>query len=251
MNEWIEIPVDDAGAMVTYVAHPDGVPTSGVIICHELFGVTADIRGVADRLAASGVLALAPNFYHRDVEAADLPRDAEGRDRGFAYLHRMTRAGALADVRAAAAHLGDLRVGLLGLSAGGHLAFYAATQLQVSIVAIAYGGWLTSTDIPLSRPEPTLELAPGISGRVLNLVGDRDTLIPVETARAIERGLTDAGVPHEVVVYPGVAHAFLWPGTPAYDADAADDAWRRIITALGPARVSHPTEPGEIRPAIA
>jgi carboxymethylenebutenolidase len=36
----------------------------------------------------------------------------------------------------------------------------------------------------------------------------------------------------EVVSYPGVQHAFFWPGTPAFCAAARDDAWRRILELL-------------------
>ncbi len=37
-----------------------------------------------------------------------------------------------------------------------------------------YGGWLPGTDIPLSQPSPTLDLTPGITGRMLYLVGEDD-----------------------------------------------------------------------------
>jgi dienelactone hydrolase len=29
-----------------------------------------------------------------------------------------------------------------------------------------------------------------------------------------------------------VQHAFFWPGTPAYDPDATEDAWARILDLL-------------------
>ena len=41
------------------------------------------------------------------------------------------------------------------------------------------------------------------------------------------------GVEHEVVSYPGVGHAFFWPGTPPFDKTARDDAWARILALLG------------------
>jgi carboxymethylenebutenolidase len=34
---------------------------------------------------------------------------------------------------------------------------------------VLYRGWLTGTDIPMSQP--TLDLTPGITGRILYLVG--------------------------------------------------------------------------------
>jgi carboxymethylenebutenolidase len=94
---------------------------------------------------------------------------------------------------------------------------------------VLYGGWLTVTDIALSQPAPTLELTPGITGRVLYLVGEDDMLISAEQRSQIRAALSGAG---EVVSYPGVQHAFFWPGTPPFSQAARDDAWRRILELL-------------------
>ena len=34
------------------------------------------------------------------------------------------------------------------------------------------------------------------------------------------------------VSYPGAGHAFFWPGTPAFNAEARNDAWARILDLL-------------------
>ncbi|HXO24284.1 MAG TPA: dienelactone hydrolase family protein, partial [Streptosporangiaceae bacterium] len=75
----------------------------------------------------------------------------------------------------------------------------------------------------------TLELSPGITGRVLYLVGEDDMLISVEQRSQIRAALSEAG---EVVSYPGVQHAFFWPGTPAFNQAARDDAWGWILALL-------------------
>ena len=229
------IPVSDGSKLPAYVARPaaDAAPT-GVIVAHELFGVNPDIRSVADDLAGAGYLAIAPEFYHRDAPPGRwLERDDAGREEGFGYLHRLGREQALADVAAAMAWLrtqpGIERVAVVGFSAGGHLAYLAACRLPVARTAVLYGGWLTVTDIPLSQPGPTLELTPGITGRVLYLVGEDDMLISAEQRSQIRAALSEAG---EVVSYPGVQHAFFWPGTPPFSRAARDDAWRRILELL-------------------
>ena len=154
---WIELAVPDERPMSAYVSRPDSVETAAIVVCHELFAVTGDIRGAADRLAAQGYLVVAPQFYHRWAgPRVELPRDDEGRAAGFGYLYKVTRDTALADMRAVLDHLGDRPAGVLGFSAGGHLAYLAATQLPIRATAVLYGGWLPSTDIPLSQPSPTL-----------------------------------------------------------------------------------------------
>jgi carboxymethylenebutenolidase len=232
------IPVLDGTSLPAYVARPAADPArTGVIVAHELFGVNPDIRGVADDLAGAGYLAVAPEFYHRDaLPGRWLERDDAGRQEGFGYLRRLGREQALADVAAAMAWLcaepGIERVAVVGFSAGGHLSYLAACRLPVSRTAVLYGGWLPGTDIPLSQPTPTLELTPGITGRLLYLVGDHDTLIDAGQREQIRAALAAAGVDHDLVAYPGVQHAFFWPGTPPFSQAARDDAWRRILELL-------------------
>jgi carboxymethylenebutenolidase len=234
-----QIPVPDGTAMPAYLAAPaaDHAAT-GVIVAHELFGVNPDIRGVADDLARAGYLALAPEFYHRDAPPGRwLERDDAGRQEGFRLLHRLQRHQALADVAAGLSWLRSQpaieQIAMIGFSAGGHLSYLAACQLPISQTAVLYGGWLPATDIPMSQPSPTLDLTPGISGRILYLVGEADALIDAGQRQQIHDALHAAGVEHELVAYPGAEHAFFWPGTPAFNQHARDDAWSRILTMLG------------------
>jgi carboxymethylenebutenolidase len=234
----ITIPVADGATLSAYLARPAGTAAPvAVIVAHELFAVNPDIRGVADDLAAAGYLALAPEFYHRHAEPGRwLERTDAGRQEGFALLHQVRREEALADVDACLSWLwsqpGIQQSAVIGFSAGGHLAYLAACRLPISRTVVLYGGWLPTTDIPMSRPAPTLDLTPGISGRLLYLVGEDDALIDGGQRAQIRTALEQAGVDHELVAYPGVEHAFFWPGTPAFDQKARDDAWTQILSLL-------------------
>lgn len=160
----------------------------------EMFGVTAYIRDVTERAGA---------------------RDRGGQEPGTS------------DGGAPAAG----RVAMLGCSLGGHLAYLAATRFELAAAAVFYGGWLTTTDIPLSRPEPTIELTPGIAarrGRVLYLVGDGDHAVPPDARARIESALRLADVRHEMVVYPDTPHGFFCDVRDTYRDPQAQDAWRRV-----------------------
>lgn len=221
-----------------YLRIPQGhAKAPAIIVAHELFGVNADILGVVDRLASLGYVALAPEFYHRYAPAGEsLERNDAGRKRGFEYLNRVTRDDVVRDVRAAMNYLAarddvDGNIGMLGFSAGGHMAFLAATRLDLKATAVLYGGWLIGGDIPLAKPEPTIELSRGIAehhGRLFYAVGGKDSLIDARQVERIRETLEREGVTSEVVVYPDAEHAFFWEGTPSFDRDARDDAWRRI-----------------------
>jgi carboxymethylenebutenolidase len=238
MNDVLDIPVEDGTLLPCYLAQPAAsqAPT-GVIVAHELFGVSPDIRGVADDLARAGYLTLAPEFYHREAPRGRwLERTAAGREEGFGYLNKLGRDQALADVAAARTWLqsrpGTERTAMIGFSAGGHLSYLAACQLGISRTAVLYGGWLPATDIPMSRPAPTLDLTPGITARLLYLVGEDDALIGAAQRGQITAALAGAGVDHELVTYPGTGHAYFWPGTPPFSEAARGDSWSRILRLL-------------------
>ncbi|GAA1355291.1 dienelactone hydrolase family protein [Streptomyces beijiangensis] len=224
----------DIDGMDAFVARPDAPGSHpGVILAPELFGLDDNIKETAHRLAALGFTVVAPDFHHRTQPRAALAGDEAGRKRGFELLTLLTREGVLADVEATMRHLREYegaggRIGMVGFSAGGHMAYLSAARLPLLATAVIYPGWLTVTDIPLSTPEPTLTLTPGITGRLLFVVGDEDHVISQAQRGEIERELKASGVRHDFVVYPGAGHPFLFEGRETYDADAAADTWRRV-----------------------
>lgn len=236
LADWADLPGD--GDIRGYVARPAGTgPYPGVVIGHQLFGVDEPVRRFARRLAGAGYTAVAPDLYHRDAPGVELPMDDDGRRRGFELLHGLRRDGVAQDVAAAMRYLRETagagpRVGMVGLSMGGHVGYLAACRLDLAATAVLFPGWLTGTDIELSQPEPTLALTPGITGRVLLLVGADDQVVPAADRERIADALATAGVRHEIVVYPDTPHAFFLDGAPTYRAGAADDAWKRILALL-------------------
>jgi carboxymethylenebutenolidase len=231
LTERIDIPVDSE-SLGAYLARPAASPSrAGVIVGMELFGVTAHVRDVCERLARRGSMALAPDFHHRAAPGVELAHDEAGRARGFELLARLTRRGAIADVAAASAALrarGCDRVGFLGLSLGGHVGYLAATALDLDALVVAYAGWLPGTDIPLSQPEPTLALTSAIDAPVLVVVGEHDHVVPPADRDAVVTALRAGGVRHELVQIPGAGHGFLCDRRPGYDEASADAAWQRI-----------------------
>lgn len=148
VTERVELAVAEEGgtsAMAAHLARPAAQgPFPGVVVAMEMFGVTAYIRDVTERVAQLGYVAIAPDFYHRSGPGIELPQDEEGRQAGFELVGRLTREGTLRDVAAAVGHLAERadgrdrggqepgtgdggapaagRVAMLGCSLGGHLA---------------------------------------------------------------------------------------------------------------------------------
>lgn len=226
------IDTDSTGGMGGYLVRPvEPGRYPGVLVGAEIFGITGQVRAVADRLAGLGFVVLAPDFYHRTEPGAEL--DADRREHALGLMRGLTRPEVVEDLRAATGYLrrrADTteRTGMVGFSLGGHIAYLAATQLDLAAVAALYPGWLPSTNVKLSRPEPTLDLTGGITGRVLLLFAGRDHLITADQRDAIARRLKDEGVQHELVTYPDARHGFFFPGRETYHEASANDAFARV-----------------------
>lgn len=227
-NVVLDVVGEPMGAYVARPAAPGEHP--GVVVAFEMFGLTSHIREVTDRVASLGYIAVAPDFYHRADPGVELKPDEDGRRRGFELLETLTRGGALADVEAAMAYTAADKVGMIGCSAGGHLAYLAAAELGLAATAVFYGGWLTGTELPISRPEPTLSLTGRIAGKLLYVVGDSDHAVPAEQVGLIAAAL--AGTGHELVVYPDTPHGFFCHQRDSYREGPAEDAWRRVTELL-------------------
>jgi carboxymethylenebutenolidase len=86
------------------------------------------------------------------------------------------------------------------------------------------------------RPGPSFaDNSPGplqrvneLQAPILALMGGADQGIPVEQAQEFDRALTEAGVPHEVVIYDGAPHSFFDRAYEQFQ-DASKDAWQRVL----------------------
>lgn len=126
-------------------------------------------------------------------------------------------------------------VAMVGLSAGGHIAFSAATGVPLAAVAMFYPGWLTAAGTALSRPDPLLALAPRVAALgtpVLVLLGEADHLYSADDRAEISAALDGAGVRNDVVTYPDTPHGFFCDERDTYRPAAAADAWQRTLRLL-------------------
>jgi carboxymethylenebutenolidase len=237
----VRIDVGGSAPMNAFLARPsDAGPHPAVLVCSELWGLTDQVRDIARQVAALGHVAIAPNLYHRSgpETASGFAESDANRARAFELLGRLTRDDVEADLRACVAHAREHagaagKTGVLGFSLGGHIAFFAATRLDLAAAAIYYPGWLPVAGTALSRPGPLLNDAPAIASRdvrTLMFFAELDHVIDAAQRDQISAALESAGVRHEEIVYPGAQHAFFFPGREPYDEAAAEDSWTRVRT---------------------
>jgi carboxymethylenebutenolidase len=223
-----------AGAAVPgYLAVPAAgsapAPWPGVVVIHEAFGLSDDIRRKADQLAAHGYLALAPDLYRgrhwiRCVRAA--------------FQQLRARSGpafeALDAARAFLAGRDDCtgRAGVIGFCMGGGFALLCAPRNGFAAVSVNYGEVPQDTETALRGACP-----------VVGSFGARD-VGGTKPPERLQRALVTLEVPHDVKVYPGSGHRFMTESSGAgavlarfarmsyQEADAAD-AWQRIYAFFG------------------
>jgi len=201
-----------------YLATPESGKGPGVIVIQEWWGLVPHIKGVADRFAAEGFVALAPDLYHGKL--------ATSPDEAGKLMMAMRIDEAEKDLRGAAQFLldheattGD-KVGTVGFCMGGALSLYAATKNpKVGACVIFYGGH------PNVKPD-----LPNLQAPVLGLYAGRDGFVTPESVRELERQLKELGKSAEIHIYPDVDHGFFNDTRPdVYNEAAAKDAWERVL----------------------
>ena len=208
--------------------HEPGGPARGALVAvHEAFGMDAWFTGACRSLAAQGWLVVAPHLFHRTGDPVPADLAAAG-----PHLDALTLDGVLDDVDAAVARSGaePRRVGIVGFSLGGNVAFNVAAARSLGAAVSFYGGGIRSSRLALL---PGLACARGLQTPWLGLYGDRDPSTPAEDLDALEGALAGAPVAAEVVRYPA-GHGFLRRESPAA-ADGMARALAWLEYRVGPA----------------
>ncbi|MFZ4584019.1 MAG: dienelactone hydrolase family protein [Acidimicrobiia bacterium] len=221
----------------TYVAPATG-PRRGataVIVIHEAFGVNDYVRSVADRLAAEGYLAVAPDLFRRSGVGTCSYTDP-------ACVQKLTAGttdeSVLDDLRATLAYLEGEGVdaahtGIVGFCFGGRVAFLADLEFGLGAAVTFYGGGIVR---PGFLGGPTLiERAGSLRGPWLGLFGDQDPSVTVDDVEALGARLAaDApSVPWEIRRYENAGHGFHCDARDSYVDASARDAWSHALEWFG------------------
>ncbi|HEY8457947.1 MAG TPA: dienelactone hydrolase family protein [Actinopolymorphaceae bacterium] len=212
-------------ALTGYLATPSGEgPWPGVIILPEAFGLTGDIRRIADRFAEANYVAFAPALYSMRCVR-----------RAFREIRSPTAGPVSARIEASRAWLARReectgRVGIIGFCLGGSFALLAAPRYDFAAASVNYG----------QVPPNAGELLRG-SCPIVASYGGRDRPLRGH-ARRLREALESLQIPHDVKEYPNAGHSFLngqkLPPQAlvvihrigfGYEPEAAADAWRRIF----------------------
>lgn len=206
----------DGIAISGYLSEPEDAAKGGLIVIQEWWGLTPDIKEIADRYAVEGYLAFAPDLYHGAVatEPDEARKLAMSMERDLAAREIDGAIGWLKSVR------GARKVGVVGYCMGGGLSLATAIRpgSNADAVHVYYGGGM-----------PAAEQIATIRVPVLGSYGADDAGIPVEQVEMLRDTLAKQDTPSDIMIYPGAGHSFFNDTRPSYNEAAAIDSWLRSV----------------------
>jgi len=201
----------DGHKLDCWIQAPIGERRGGLVILQEIFGVTDQLKGVAERYANLGYEVAIPALFDRKEKGAVIPFDQapRGRDIMLASNLEETMLDIDAAVQALAANGG--KVGVIGFCWGGGLALRATQKLDLGCGVAFYGTRLPQyLDCPLKAP-------------FLGHFGEADDHTPPEVLDQVKSYLPEL----ELFMYDA-GHAFANEARPtSYVEDAANLAHER------------------------
>ena len=209
------LPIDTtAGPTTAYVDRPVEDTNTAVLLIHEWWGINQHIRDLARRYTQEGYNCVAPDLFRgrvaQDVKEASALMDALAIEDGLETIRKA--------MDAARDKYGFEQFVINGFCMGGTFALRAACEIpELKAAAPFYG------DIPDERVLAKLKVP------TLFIAGRRDAWINEAKVNALKEAAKKYSLPVEAVSYDA-DHAFFNDTRPeVYDAEAAKDAWQRVL----------------------
>jgi len=251
----------ETGNIDAYLArHPSDTPRAAIVVIHEIFGLVDHTKDVANRFAAQGYVALAPNLY----SGSEMLRSVLTKTNVAEFMRFMQTIppGKMRDPLIMQQELAKqpqetraLLQKVMGLLFGGlpkdqltqdlvKAVDYLKSQTYVKKAAIGSVGFCFGGGMSINlacqaktaacvifygeNPSP-IDLVKNINGPVLGIYGGDDARINSNLDQLV-RAMVEYKKDFEMRIYPGAPHAFFNDTSkPTYRPDAAKDAWDRVL----------------------
>jgi carboxymethylenebutenolidase len=229
VTEKVELAIADGTRMAAYTARPkEGGAHAGLMVFQEAFGVNHHIRSVADRFAAEGYVAIAPELFHRTAPA--------GFEVGYTdiqavmpHMQAVTPEKAEQDVRAtydwltSNAQVKGEEISSVGFCMGGRVSFIANSAVGLKAAASFYGGGIAPG---------LLDRASKLQAPMLLIWGGLDKHIPAEQRRAVTDALSAQQKIYVNAEFSRADHGFFCDERAAYEPHSARQAWALTLEFL-------------------
>ena len=214
-GQQIKISASDGGEFDAYLALPAEPSAPGIVMLHEIFGVTDWIIETANLFAEHGFCVAAPDMFWRlEPNFIADHRDSAQTEKGRRYKQLIDHDKAVDDIAAVILSLKSLpkcngKIGVTGFCTGGTLTYLAAARLDID-AAVAYYG---------TQIHEFLEEGKNIACPTVFHMGEKDDRVPQGLPDMTRTALK--GVPDIAIYTYDAGHAFAHTGRPDYYSDVA------------------------------
>jgi carboxymethylenebutenolidase len=229
-HEWIGL--KQGGREVqSFIVYPEvSSKVMAVIVIHENRGLTDWVRSVADRIAAAGYIAIAPDLLSGAGPGGGKTSDFPDSDAVREAIYKLTPDQVTADLNAVADYVTGLpaasgKLAVAGFCWGGSTTFRFATDRKDLEAAFVFYG---------TGPKDSATYGM-ITAPVYGFYGGDDARVNKTIPLSADE-MKKAGKTYEPVTYEGAGHAFMRRGEDPEPSDAnrkaMEEGWKRWLGIL-------------------
>ena len=186
-----------------------------IVMIHEWWGLNDNIKQMAKKLASHGYVVLAVDLYEGQVGTTA----EEARQLRTSFEQSQLTENMNSAVSYLKEHHFPSSIGSIGWCFGGGQSLNLALNNEDMDATVIYYGQVVTDTEELSK----------LSWPVLGIFAELDNGIPPETVHEFEMSLDENGIENDIIIYPGVNHAFANPSGDRYAPDESKDAWQKTL----------------------
>ena len=198
-----------------------------VIVLMEAFGLNKWCKSICDRLAQSGFVAIAPDFYRGATYAYTDMAGAIAKLKSLNDDAVMSDVGKSLDFLAGKSEVNASGVGVVGFCMGGRYAFLtnATHPTKIKATIAFYGGGIDPTPGNPMGQKSLLDRVPAMQSPMMLMYGSEDKMIAADEHGRIATALSKAKKRYILNLFPNAGHGFMSDRRDSYAPDAAAEAW--------------------------
>jgi carboxymethylenebutenolidase len=186
-----------------------------IVMIHEWWGLNDNIKEMAEKLASHGYIVLAVDLYNNNVGTTS----EEARQLVTSFDSEV----GIENMNSAISYLKTEQstesIGSIGWCFGGGQSLNLAMNNSDLDATVMYYGQVSSDSEKLSN----------ISWPLLGIFAEKDQGITTDSVKKFETQLNNLGIPNQIIIYPGVDHAFANPSGDRYAPEESKDAWQKTV----------------------
>jgi carboxymethylenebutenolidase len=213
-----------------FLAHPEAAGQHPcIVILHERYGLVKHTEDLAEKLAGSGYVVIAPDLFY------DYP-DQDALHRGDVGVtpaddHVVACIDDIVPLLRSAKSSDPSRLGLIGICQTGRYAIVYGAQRPLQAAVTMYGA-AQKKDWPASEKQPVEldALIAKVKAPVLGIFGEKDHVISIPDVQHLRDALEKHDKSYQITIYGDAPHGWLNDTMPGrYRPETAKRTWDEML----------------------